>query len=369
MHRSTVKLSQGSLIPSLRRVRASIATTLFSTLVLACTFSPADSVAEKREKKAPAEIPASSLYPEEFSGVIEQICTHNPQKALRKLGVLSKQHPRRESENAFLMGLSHFRLNDYASAASSLQRAWSLRRSNSDTLYFLAVSLYQLGEKQRAYQLLEEALWFSRYGFVPPETILERLAVVSQAEEQTDLAIGHLKKAINQNPAYIPARVLLGTLLQAQGDSAQAQAHLAAALTKQPETEADPPAVPCSLQTLREIYLSPSRSEIDLKILNIQFSLSGANTAGGLPIARNTIKDLEPLLKLESLSNEQKASATSLLARAHLITRDLPQARTTIENLKSLSPSHPSLPGLNEALRVEEEAVQGEKDTDTKSLE
>jgi tetratricopeptide (TPR) repeat protein len=333
-------------------------------LLLSVLFFFQGNLAMSAEKEPAKESTLETFYPEEFLPIVKHVCADNPEMALkvsRKQQKSSKS--RQDALYAFFEGLSYLRLKQFEKAAEKLRLSWSLRKSSSDTLYFLGIALYQIDQEQQALQFLKEAAWFNRNIIVPTETIYERMGIIARSKDELPTAISFFEKSISSNPQYIPARIQLAALYEATEELDRAKTQMEAIQKKlaEPAEDEESEASLCSITAVRKLLLGTERSPIDVKILNARYALSQVVSTGSKILAKNTTRDLNALLELDSLTNQQRAEAVSLLTRAFLLNRDLEGARTSLAQLKELSPSHPAVEGLTTALETEASAAAQEQ--------
>ncbi len=102
-------------------------------------------------------IDSHGLAEQRFKAAFDAIRMGREEEGIRKAKTFLTDHP--EVWNAwFLVGWGHRRLHQYARAKDAFERVLKLHASHPDTLNELAICLMELGEYDRSYENLEDAL-------------------------------------------------------------------------------------------------------------------------------------------------------------------------------------------------------------------
>lgn len=142
--------------------------------------------------------------------------------ALKALPQTLSKRAARADRSYLLQGLCQYATGDYKSAIASFRLSLQTKPSNSDTLFFLALSQQAAGLAEPALQSIEESLWFAKHNWVKADRVQYERGLLLSLKPDAAKAIDALTQAIKLNPQLTPARILLARLQQDSGNRAEA---------------------------------------------------------------------------------------------------------------------------------------------------
>lgn len=251
---------------------------------------------------------------------------------LEKLGPSAKL-----TDKYFLLsGLCYQHLNKHLDALAAFNSALSLRGSNSDTLYYRALSQIRLNRFKDAYDSLEEALWFHEESLVPREEVQLQIAHLYLITDDVEEAGKRLDKVLAQKNDSLPALTLLSEIRLRQGRKAEALSVIRKALTF---AGADIPNLNLSLADA--LLLSADRRANKKDIAEAE-------------------EAVRSVLAGNSLSSSSRARAAKLLIRATIAGGKLDEAEKVLTAALKENSSDADLAVLKAQLAIEKKAA-GEK--------
>jgi tetratricopeptide (TPR) repeat protein len=120
------------------------------------------------------------------------------------------------------------------------------------------MTLYNVGRAEEAIALLEKA---TRLNPIPPDWLLENLAIAYWMTERYEKAISELKKVIQRNPNYFGAWLNLAAIYSLLGRGEQARAAAQEVLRLDPKFSLEhiSQTLPLKDQGLKELYIDNLR--------------------------------------------------------------------------------------------------------------
>lgn len=202
-------------------------------------------------------------------------------------------------------GLCHAKQGNHKRAIDLFERSLAVRGSNSDTLYFLALSALENKDTVRAIRTLEEGVWFSRVQLVPPSAVLDRLLTLYLQHDLRNQALALLEQAQGTTIDDSRPRVTLAEALEADGEPARALGLLRAGLAKHPEA----PSPVLALATAEHLLRNADR-KFDRKAMREVVSLANrASSSEEAPdelAVRGHAAEVRGLLALQDYEQAEK---------------------------------------------------------------
>jgi Tfp pilus assembly protein PilF len=133
----------------------------------------------------------------------------------------------------FALGLAHFKQNKNSEAADALTRAIKLDPGYAPAYAYLAMTRVEIGRYEEAVRLYEQALKTDEKLGVVHYLIAE--ALLKQSPDETASIEWRLKRTIEMDPTFTPARLALGKLYFRTGRLTEAAAELERVIAAAPE--------------------------------------------------------------------------------------------------------------------------------------
>lgn len=137
----------------------------------------------------------------------------------------------------YLGGIIERRRGDPAAAAAELRRSLALRGSSSDVLAELGGCLGELGEREQAVRILQEALWFGKFTRYAPWQLYLQIGALYEQDEDSEKAEEAYRQA-QALGAGSPSLLKVAEIRFVKGDKRQAVDLLRNAYKKDPENPA-----------------------------------------------------------------------------------------------------------------------------------
>jgi tetratricopeptide (TPR) repeat protein len=158
--------------------------------------------------------------------------TRAPKAAIIRLEEALKEFPR-SSRLWFALGVAHFTDRKLADAEADFKRAVELDPRFAPALAYLGITLAEQGQFAEALPFYERAV--EADGRLAVARYLVADAILKQATPDTARAERHLARAVEIDPAFIPARLALAKLYSGASRFAEAAKHLEQVVSAQPE--------------------------------------------------------------------------------------------------------------------------------------
>ncbi|RMG43190.1 MAG: tetratricopeptide repeat protein [Candidatus Dadabacteria bacterium] len=262
-------------------------------------------------------------------------------KELIKRAAKISAHQKRNSYPgylAYLKGLVFQKLGDHNRALASLQKAHSIRPSNSDFSLALARTLMALGQNKQAAEILKESIWFSRFKIETPERAYLMLGEYYSSIDDTARAEEMLKKALSGSETSVQAALRLTQLYAANGNIEAALGILRAATAKNPDNPE------LKIKLARNLLRNVNRDTEQAKISEALKLSSSVIKTDGIPIR---------------LASEARA----LYIKSLLESGDLATAEKELQSSAQKGISSEELNRLKAQLEIEKKAKRSTHDS------
>lgn len=146
-----------------------------------------------------------------------------------------------DPDNVPMLYVLAFEVDDTA-AIKFLERALEIDPRNPRTYNFLGMTLIQLGQKERAREVLMKALQLPSY--LPPASTYANLSKVARQEGAYDEAVEWAEKAVQANPNIALSRATLALAYALKGDERNARLATAELHRRHPGYQPPEPGMP-----------------------------------------------------------------------------------------------------------------------------
>lgn len=231
-----------------------------------------------------------------------------------------------------LMGLCFLKMQDYQKAREELQISAQLRRSNSDTLHFLALSELNRKNPEAAVALLQEALWFDNYKLVMREETPILLVKIFTDGNQKERADQYLEFVRQSNPTG------------SQANRVVAQSYLN--IGQKPQ----------AIQFARRAYAHDKEDPENLLMLSQVLLHAPDRVLGSRDIMES--KELSSgLLMRDDLEPDYRMRAQAIFVRSLIENQELESAEKTLASARKEFPHYDELVLLEQQLKIEKQAA------------